>query len=99
VFEFIFGLGPAGMTPFEYKLADKTEGESVLLELKREDFNSFFEHLNPSLKDLFNSRDDVFLKVKIDAIIPAENREVVRTLAEIAAHGGAGCSCGCGCSG
>jgi hypothetical protein len=97
--EFIFGLGPAGMSPFEYELADKTEGESILLHLKKEAFYSFFEHLNPPLMDLFDNRDDVYLKVDIDAVKPAENREIVKTMAEIAAHGGAGCDCGCGCGG
>ena len=95
--EFIFGLGPEGMTPFEYELADKTEGESILLHLKKEDFFSFFEHLNPPLTDLFDGRDDVYLKVKIDAVTPAGNREVVKAMAAMAAHGGAGCDCGCGC--
>ena len=95
--EFIFGLGPEGMTPFEYELADKTEGESILLHLKKEDFFSFFEHLNPPLMDLFDGRDDVYLKINIDAVTPAENREIVKALADLAAHGGSGCDCGCGC--
>lgn len=95
--EFIFGLGTEGMTPFEYELADRTEGESTLLHLKKKDFCSFFEHLNPPLVDLFDGRDDVYLKVKIDAVTPAGNREVVKAMAAMAAHGGAGCDCGCGC--
>ena len=41
--EFIFGLGLEGMTPFEYELADRTEGQSILLHLKKEDIYSFFE--------------------------------------------------------
>ena len=94
--EFIFGLGPEGMTPFEYELADRTEGQSVLLHLKKEGLDSFFERLNPPLMDLFDSRDDVYLKVNINAVTPAENREVVKAMADMAAHGGAGCDCGCG---
>jgi hypothetical protein len=95
--EFIFGLGTEGMTPFEYELADRIEGESSVFHLKKEDFNSFFEHLNPPLMDLFDGRDGVYLKVNIDAVRPAENREVVKAMADMAAHGGAGCDCGCGC--
>ena len=94
--EFIFGLGPEGMTPFEYELADRTEGQSVLLHLKKEGLDSFFERLNPPLMDLFDSRDNVYLKVNINAVTPAENREVVKAMADMAAHGGAGCDCGCG---
>ena len=95
--EFIFGLGPEGMTPFEYLLADRTEGESALLHLKKEDFHSFFERINPPLMDLFDGRDDVYLKVNINAVTPAENREVVKAMADMAAHGGVECDCGCGC--
>ena len=95
--EFIFGLGLEGMTPFEYELSDKTEGESVLLHLRKEDFYSFFEHLNPPLTDLFAGKADVYLKVNIDAVTPAENREIVKAMAAMTTHGGAGCDCGCGC--
>ena len=95
--EFIFGLGPEGMTPFEYELADKAEGESVLLHLKKEAFYSFFEHLNPPLMDLFDGRNEVYLKVNIEAVTPAENREIVKAMAAMATHAGAGCDCGCGC--
>jgi hypothetical protein len=35
-------------------------------------------------------------KVEIEKIIPAESREVVKTMAELTAHGH-GCDCGCGC--
>ena len=97
--EFIFGLGPEGMTPFEYELAGKSVGESTLLHLKKKDFCSFFEHLNPPLTDLFDGRDEVYLKVNIDTVTSAENREVVKAMADMAAHGGAGCDCNCGCGG
>jgi len=95
--EFIFGLGPEGMTPFEYELVDKAEGESALLHLKKENFYSFFEHLEPPLTDLFDGRNDIYLKVNIDAVTTAENREIIKAMADMAAHGGAGCDCGCGC--
>jgi len=96
-FEFIFGLAPEGMTPFEYELVKKTEGEEILLHLKRETLNKFFEHLSPQLWDLFDGRDEVYLKVKICEISAADNRKIVKALAELAAHGGGECDCGCGC--
>ena len=95
--EFIFGLGSGGMTPFEYELVDKVEGESVLIHLKSEDFHRFFEHLNPPLMDLFDVNGDIYLKVKVEAVRSAENKEVIKAMADMAAHGGAGCDCGCGC--
>ena len=97
--EFIFGLGSGGMIPFEYELVDKVEGESVLIQLKREDFHRFFEHLNPPLMDLFDIKNNIYLKVKIDAVTSAENKEIIKAMADMAAHGGAGCDCGCGCGG
>ena len=94
---FIFGLGPGGMTPFEYELVDRAEGESVLIHLKKENFLSFFEHLDPPLLDGFEVKDQLYLKVNIDDVTPAESREVIKALADMAAHGGTGCECGCGC--
>jgi hypothetical protein len=47
--------------------------------------------------DLCVDREDVYLKVNIVAVKSAESREVVKAMAEFAAHGGAGCDCGCGC--
>ena len=97
--KFIFGIGPEGMTAFECELEGKAEGEDVLLHLKKAAFHNFFEHLNPSIMDLFDGRDDVYLKVKIVAVAVAENREIVKAMAEKSAHGGAGCECGCDCCG
>ena len=96
---FIFGIGREGMTAFECELADKAEGEDVLLHLKKEAFHNFFEHLNPPLMDLFDGRDAVYLKVRIVAVAVAENREIVKAMAEKSAHGGLGCDCGCDCGG
>ena len=97
--EFIFGLGSGGMTPFEYELVDKVEGQSVLIYLEKESLHSFFEHIKPPLMDLFDVRNNTYLKVKIEAVTPAENREIIKAMADMAAHGGAGCDCGCGCGG
>ena len=94
--EFIFGLGPKGMTPFEFELGDKAEGDSMVFHLKKEDFYSFFEHLNPPIMDLFEGRPDVYLKVTIEAVTSAENRKIIKAMADMAAHSSSGCDCGCG---
>jgi len=96
-FSFIFGLAPAGMTPFEYELLNKSEGEEILLHLKKDALNRFFEHLHPPVWELFDGREQIYLKAKITAVANAANREVVKAMAEMAAHGGDGCDCGCGC--
>lgn len=97
-FEFIFGLAPEGMTPFEYELAEKVEGEEILLHLKKDTLNRFFEHLTPPIWDLLDGRDEIYLQVKVLAISAADNREIVKALADMTAHGDGGdCDCGCGC--
>ena len=96
-FSFIFGLAPEGMTPFEYELAEKGEGDNVLLHLHKGSLSRFFEHLNPPIWDLFESRDEIYLRVKIRKVSTAENQEIVKAMAHMTAHGGAGCDCGCGC--
>jgi hypothetical protein len=94
--DFIFGLGPAGMSPFEYELANKVEGDEIFIHLKKENTPAFFEHLHLPLGNLFKDRNEIFLKVKIQKIDPADNREVVKAIADMTAHGH-GCDCGCGC--
>ena len=96
-FEFIFGLAPEGMTPFEYELLEKSEGEEVMLHLKKDSFNRFFEHLTPPVWNLFDGREEIYLKARIASVATAANREVVKAMAEMAARGGGGCDCGCGC--
>jgi hypothetical protein len=96
-FSFIFGLGPEGMTPFEYELVDKTQNDEVQLHLQEASLTTFFEHLNPPIWDLMQDRDEIYLSVKIAGIENADNREVVKAMADMAGHGGGGCDCGCGC--
>jgi len=100
-FEFIFALGQEGMSPFEYELVNKTEGEEVLIHVNKQVFHTFFEHLNPPIWDLFDASEDVYLKTKIAAVAAADNRDVVKALAEMTAHSSGGCDCGggCGCGG
>ena len=98
-FNFIFALGPDGMTPFEYELVDKAEGEEVLLHIHKQGFYNFFEHLNPPIWNLFGGREEIYLKATIAAIAAADSRAIVKAMAEMTAHGGGGCDCGgdCGC--
>ena len=96
-FNFIFGLAPEGMTPFEYEMVDKAEGDDVLIHLEKDSLNRIFEHLNPPIRDLFDGREEVYLNIKILEVSAAENREIVKAMADMTAHGGGGCDCGCGC--
>jgi hypothetical protein len=100
LFEFVFGLGPEGMTPFEYELLDRKEGEEVVIPLRKQEYDTFFEHLQPPIMDLFDGREQVFLNAKIVWVTTPENREVIKAMAQIAEYreGACGCGCGCGCS-
>ena len=97
-FEFVFGIGPAGISPFEYELVDKTEGQEVLVELKKENLAQFFEHLHPPSIQPASETQSIFLKISIRKITSVDDREVVKALADATAHG-PGCDCGCGCKG
>jgi len=99
-FEFIFGLAPEGMTPFEYELLNGKEGEEIVIPLHKQDYGTFFEHLQPPIMDLFEGREQVFLTARIVSVTKAENREVIKAMAQVADYreGDCGCGCGCGCS-
>ena len=95
-FEFIFGIGPAGMCPFEYQLVNKNEGEMVLLHLKKEEIQPFLGHLQLPVLDLLEENSSFYLNAKIAKIQQPDSKEVIKALAELASHAG-GCDCGCGC--
>jgi hypothetical protein len=94
-FEFIFGIGPGGMCPFEYQLINKNRNEIVLLHVKKEEVRLLFGHLHLPLHDLFEKSEALFLKIKIIKVEQPDSKEVVKAMAESAAHPG-DCDCGCG---
>ena len=95
-YEFIFGIGPGGMCPFEYQLINKNVGEIVLLHLSKEMKDQFFGHLHPPVLDHLEKSNSLFLKANIIKVEQPDSKEVVKALAELTAHPG-GCDCGCGC--
>lgn len=95
-FEFIFGIGPGGMCPFEYRLANKTAGEEISIPLKKEETHRMFEHLHLPIMSLFEEHDFLYLKIQILKIEQPDSKEVVKALADMASHDH-GCDCGCGC--
>ena len=95
-FEFIFGIGPAGMCPFEYRLVEKAENEIVLLNLKKEEIDDFTGHLHLSVLDPFKEHASLFIKIAIIRIEQPDAKEMVKALAGLTSHS-EGCGCGCGC--
>jgi hypothetical protein len=95
-FEFIFGIGPGGMSPFEYQLANKAAGEEISMPLKKEETHRIFEHLDLPIMSLFEKHDLLYLKIQILKIEQPDIKEVIKALADTASHDH-GCDCGCGC--
>jgi hypothetical protein len=95
-YEFIFGIGPGGMCPFEYQLVEKAAGEEMIIHLKKEELYLLFEHLRPPIINLFEKYDALHLKTNIIRVEKPENTEVIKALAEMTSHHH-DCDCGCGC--
>ena len=95
-YEFIFGIGPEGMCPFEYQLVNKAVGEKVRIQLKKEGLSPLFEHLRPPIFNLYEKHDMLHLNIEILKIEQPDNTEVVKALSEMASHHH-DCDCGCGC--
>ena len=96
VFTFIYGLGPAGLTPFEYALAGKVKGDKVCLHMRSEETGRIFLHIHPPFIHELRNQKDFFVMADITAIEDATSREVVQAMAAMAeceSH----CDCDCGC--
>lgn len=87
-FEFIFGVGTGGLTPFEYELADKSAGDEIFLCLEQGEAHKTFEHLClPFHQHLSDQPDSFYLKARVVKVIHAENREVVKAMAGMGSCG------------
>lgn len=93
--EIIFGIGQEGLTPLEYALSEKSKGETARVHLSREEIPGFFEHNLPL--ELVNPKfpNSIDVRIRIEAISPAEAREVIQAMAALAGD----CQCDCGCGG
>jgi hypothetical protein len=91
-FEFVFGLGTFGLTPFEFTLADKICGDESLVRLHQENLQRYFEHINPPILRYTKDRKTFYLKVRILNISQADSKELLKAMARIA-------DCGDNCCG
>jgi hypothetical protein len=99
-FEFLYGIGGDGLTPFEAALGAKQQGDTLTLTVAADDAAQFFGHFLPPLRQSLGLHllpATICLHLRVTAVTDAENREVVQALAKVAGHGGCGGSCGCGC--
>ena len=82
--EFIYGLGVSGLTPFELQLADRTVGEEIQFLINREEIPQVFQHLLLLPLNLPDDLQTFHLRLKVMKVTPADQREVIKALAEIA---------------
>jgi hypothetical protein len=86
-FDFIFGIGAEGLSPLEFDLAGKEVGHESEYNLIRGQLDRLFQHLSPPL--LLSDVPDAFtLKVRVLGIGKADQKEVIKAMAETS-------SCGC----
>ncbi|MBW1802975.1 MAG: hypothetical protein JRJ85_19865 [Deltaproteobacteria bacterium] len=87
---FIFGIGTGGLTPFEYQLVGKKEGDTLAIHVEGQNMAGTFQHLFfPSL-GISEASAPVYLKIKVVKVMKADQREVIGAMAE-----NAGCSGHC----
>jgi hypothetical protein len=83
-FEFILGVGSQGLSPFEFQLADKKEGDGLSMNIRVEELSDLFQHLLiPSLA-IPESISEIYLNVKIVKVSQADPKEVIKAMAEVA---------------
>jgi len=96
-YEFVFGIGSGGLTPFEYELAEKAVGDSIVFRLRDAQMQVFFGHLYPPVVGLFLDHAELLLTARINSVETARGREIIKAMAEMTARSEGGCSCGGGC--
>jgi hypothetical protein len=97
-FEFIYGLASAGLCPFECALHDKGVGESLSFNVSNAEAQDFFGHLFSPLRQALGLHimpHKIALKVEVTAVVDADNREVVQSLAKVSSGCRGSCDCGC----
>src|SRR5512143_346319 len=84
---FIYGIGSAGMPPFECLLAGRGEGDQITFRVTRAEADAFFGHLAPLFAASFDRHGEVFFRTQIVRVETPEARDVVKAMAEMVADG------------
>jgi len=95
VFEFIYGVGSAGITNFEKAFFSKSIGDEIVYPVEGSTAGEHLGHLRQPIQDLLPETPRYFIKARITSIEQTDPHEVVKA---IAAGAAGGCDCGCGCS-
>jgi hypothetical protein len=89
-YDFVYGVGTHGLSPFEFELAEKSAGEEMLTPVRTCEMANFFcHHFIPQL-EIPEGVGAFYLRMLIAEISAADPREIIKAMAEAAA-------CGTGC--
>ena len=83
-FDFIFGIGREGLTLFECELVDKRLGDVFHVALERPALREFLQHVILPPLNVAENSDTLYLEFRVIGIGPADQKEVIKALAEIA---------------
>ncbi len=86
-YDFVFGIGTEGLSPLEMELEGKRPEEEVQVEVPPEGPGALFGHLPPPPALTQTPPGADRLRVTVEQVRRAEEREVVRAMSEAAACG------------
>ncbi|MFC1884388.1 hypothetical protein ACFL2O_06445 [Thermodesulfobacteriota bacterium] len=89
--EFIYGIGTSGLSPFEIFLSDREAGEILSFRIKRDELVDYFMRLRHSLPGIPDNMGDVYFRIKVSHVSEAEQKEVIKAMAEMTACGDTCC--------
>jgi hypothetical protein len=89
--EFVFGVGSQGLTPLEFELAGKNVGEEVLIQIEGDGLWDIFQHVPTPSFLLAQPPNGCWLKLRIVGVREADQREIIKALADLAACGSQCC--------
>ena len=95
MFDLIYGIGTDGLTPFEFEIDGKNEGDTINMTIYPEDVCKAFKHITLPVFKVPDSNTPVCLQFKIEKISEPSSREVIKAMAEQNACSGGSCEC-CG---
>ena len=86
-YDFIFGAGSQGLSPFEFALANRKEEEGLSLHIEVEELSDLFQHLLIPPLAIPEGIIAFDLKVQIVKVSEADPKEVIKAMAEAGSCG------------
>jgi hypothetical protein len=85
--EFIYGIGAAGLSPFEVSLSGKESGCTFSFKLRTVGFADYFKHLLQSFHAIPKDMEEIYFSMNILDVSESGPKEVIKAMAEMAACG------------